>query len=132
MNWTVSGRLRVDIEEDDLLPSTFAVKADLAGIEVEVMGSTRKSGGFSSWGKTATNSQGKFTVLENLNSKPRRIKVRIRFRDRKLKVTAPAPASDWYVIYESDGKVNGPLIKTAIWTGPATGGSKASTTTGAP
>ncbi len=115
--WLVSGQVQVAVDETTESRERVRGTFNVAGIEVEVFGSLLNSGGFASWGKTTTNSNGEFSLSESIAvfpEKPRHRRVKARFSGKNLEVStgtlADAFASDWYTVYQSDSKHERPTI----------------------
>lgn len=87
----------------------------LAGVTVEVHGAN-VGRVYDSWGKVYTDADGNFSLRKVKNKNKRHFKVRVRFEDKEKMLSVNTPllggglASDWYEVYETTDKKDGPKV----------------------
>ena len=101
--WTVSGRIEVDHQLDEL-----GVRSPLVGIEVRIKARRRVFGiwsAWSTWGTVRTDEDGDFTITRERSEDRRQFRIEVRFSSddlqiRKRDATESLTKTTWHVVEE--------------------------------
>lgn len=119
VEWEIKGRLSVEdnATQEVLFPGSGVGNPNgggnqlLRNVKIKIEASTQKQKKmYSSWGEITTDSLGNFSIKKMKDEKPRHVRIYIILNNSKLRVIGQHTLSEKLVIYESDGRVSGPVL----------------------